>query len=165
MAPGGTFDCDCFTCTGGGRAGPERVSRSTLYNHRKHGKRRRLDPHSVGSAPDDDGGGSPTSAGVGAGDGAGAGVVKGACAGAGAGAGAGAEATTGAGASPSDMAGAVTGAGLRWSTSGPAGNDRRCDADETPESSEASETSDPDDVPTPGIETEIVPESEVGHAP
>jgi len=63
------------------------------------------------------------------------------------------------------MAGAVTGAGLRWSTSGPAGNDRRCDADETPESSEASEASDPDDVPTPGIETEIVPESEVGHAP
>jgi len=43
MAPGRAFDCNCFTCTDGGRAGPKRVSRSTLYDHRKHKKRRRLD--------------------------------------------------------------------------------------------------------------------------
>jgi len=102
---------------------------------------------------------------VGAGDGAGAGAGEGAGAGAAAGAGAGAEAAAGSGASPSDSAGAAAGAGSRWSDSGPAGNGRRCDADETPESSEASEASGPDDVPTPGIETEIVRESEVGHAP
>jgi len=91
--------------------------------------------------------------------------VKGAGAGAGAGTEAGAGATAGAGKSPRESVGAAAAVGSRWSDSGPAGNGRRCDADETPELSEASETSDPDDVRTPGIETEIVPESEVGHAP
>jgi len=134
MAPGWVYHCDRFTCTDGGCRSPERVSRSTLYNHRKHEKSRRMDTPIVGRAPDNDGGGFSASAGAGAGAraGAGAGAVAGAGAGEGAGAGAGAGAGTCAGASSNDNAEAAAGARARTLDSRPARIGRRCDADETP---------------------------------
>jgi len=150
----------------GGRRGPTHISRSTFYAHRQFDKRRRLGSPDEGEAQADDRVGQSVraSAGAGVAEGASAGARAEAAVGAAADAEAAAGAWVAAGAGVAAGTGARAGASARERT-GPAGDGRRCDADETSESSEASDRScdiDLDDDPPPEFDADLAPESDNG---
>ena len=164
MTPLGQFYCECFLCTDGGRRGPSHASRSTFYLHRYPDKRRRLRSPDEGREQADDRVGQSVraSAGVGVAEGASAGARAEAAVGAAADAEAVAEAGVAAGVGMAAGTSARAGASAGRRT-GPAGDSRRCNADETPESSEASNrscNSDLDDDPPPEFDADVAQESD-----
>jgi len=161
MPPAGEYLCECFSCTDGGRNPAKRVGRSTWYLYRHVDKRPRLTMPTRGTGPAHNQGGASAAAltdvGAAAGQRSDGSSEEGTETRADAESGASAHAHTYAEARVHPGAGAE-----------PADDGRRCDADETPESSETSASSsesEPEDGSPPDFEAESAQQGATGPPP
>jgi len=159
MLPAGLYLCECFSCADEGCEAAKGIGRSTGYLHRQADKRPHLAMSTGGTRLAHDHGGTSAGAFPGAGVAAGEAIDDSSEEGT----------VTGSGADAGGVPHTDTAATADSRTaSEPAGDGRPCDADETPEPSETSNSSsesDPEDVPPLAFDAESVQQGAAGPPP